>query len=46
VASSPSLPFTNVLSTSTTSANVAAGSVANTLADVAEYYYRNDLRGT
>jgi type IV pilus assembly protein PilY1 len=44
VASSPALSYTIVLSTTTTNANVATGSTSNTLADVAEYYYRNDLR--
>jgi len=45
LANGTSLPFTTVVSTSTTNVNNDTGGTANTLADVAEYYYRTDLRG-
>jgi type IV pilus assembly protein PilY1 len=38
--------WTTVSSTSTAPVTTVSGGVGNTLADVAEYYYRNDLRPT
>ncbi|MGA8054349.1 MAG: PilC/PilY family type IV pilus protein, partial [Burkholderiales bacterium] len=42
----PTAPATKVVSTNTTSSVSEAGGVGDTLADVADYYYRNDLRPT
>ena len=44
VAAAPAVPYTVVISTNTSTSGTAAGSTGNTLADIAEYYYRNDLR--